>query len=40
MYRFTNDYSEGAHPSILEAMTATNLEGNFGYGCDLSLIHI
>ena len=34
MHRFTNDYSEGAHPSILEAMTATNLEGNFGYGCD------
>ena len=34
MYRFTNDYSEGAHPSFLEAMTATNLEGNFGYGCD------
>ena len=34
MYRFTNDYSEGTHPSILEAMTATNLEGNFGYGCD------
>ena len=34
MYRFTNDYSEGAHPSILEAMTATNLDGNFGYGCD------
>ena len=34
MYRFTNDYSEGAHPSILEAMTATNLEGNLGYGCD------
>lgn len=34
MYRFTNDYSEGAHPFILEAMTATNLEGNFGYGCD------
>ena len=34
MYRFTNDYSEGAHPSILEAMAAVNLEGNFGYGCD------
>ena len=34
MYRFTNDYSEGAHPSILEAMAAANLEGNFGYGCD------
>ena len=34
MYRFTNDYSEGAHPRILEALAATNLEGNFGYGTD------
>ena len=34
MYRFTNDYSEGAHPSILKALADTNLEGNFGYGCD------
>ena len=34
MYRFTNDYSEGAHPSILAALAETNLEGNFGYGCD------
>ena len=39
MYRFTNDYSEGAHPSILEAMTATNLEGNFGYGRDPHCAH-
>lgn len=34
MYRFTNDYSEGAHPSVLNALTETNLEGNFGYGRD------
>ena len=30
MIRFTNDYSEGAHPRILEALAATNTEGNFG----------
>ena len=30
MYRFTNDYSEGAHPRSLDAMVRTNLEGNFG----------
>ena len=34
MYRFTNDYSEGAHPRILEALARTNLEGNFGYSTD------
>ena len=34
MYRFTNDYSEAAHPDVLAALTATNLEGNFGYGLD------
>ena len=34
MYRFTNEYSEGAHPSVLNALTETNLEGNFGYGRD------
>ena len=34
MYRFTNDYSEGAHPRILDAMVRTNLEGNFGYSTD------
>ena len=34
MYRFTNDYSEGAHPRILEALARTNFEGNFGYSTD------
>ncbi len=34
MYRFTNDYSEGAYPCILDAMVRTNLEGNFGYSRD------
>ncbi|RYL92452.1 low specificity L-threonine aldolase [Sporolactobacillus sp. THM19-2] len=35
MYSFKNDYSEGAHPSILEALTATNLEQSEGYGEDV-----
>ncbi len=34
MIRFTNDYSEGCHPSILEALAATNTEGNPGYSTD------
>ena len=34
MYRFTNDYSEGCHPRILEAIARVNLEGNFGYSKD------
>lgn len=34
MIRFTNDYGEGCHPSILQAMIATNTEGNPGYGMD------
>lgn len=34
MYRFTNDYSEGAHPRILEMMMKTNLKQNTGYGLD------
>lgn len=34
MYRFTNDYSEAAHPAILQAIAETSCEGNFGYGCD------
>lgn len=34
MIRFTNDYSEGCHPAILAALSAANLEGNFGYGTD------
>ena len=30
MIRFTNDYGEGCHPAILEAMAAANTEGNPG----------
>ena len=35
MYSFTNDYSEGAHPKVLELMLGTNLEQNSGYGKDI-----
>ena len=34
MYSFNNDYSEGAHPKILEAMINANLTQNTGYGLD------
>ncbi len=34
-YSFLNDYSEGAHPRILEALVATNLEQAKGYGGDV-----
>lgn len=34
MLMFRNDYSYGAHPRVLEALCATNLEGNIGYGGD------
>lgn len=34
MYDFRNDYSEGALPEVLAALSATNLEGNIGYGAD------
>lgn len=34
MFRFRNDYSQGAHPRVLEAIAACNLEGNDGYGTD------
>lgn len=33
-YSFRNDYSEGAHPSILKALIETNLEQLDGYGED------
>ena len=33
-HRFTNDYSEGAHPRILEALMNTNLTQHTGYGMD------
>lgn len=34
MYSFRNDYSEGAHPKVLRALTETNLEQTCGYGLD------
>ncbi len=34
MYSFVNDYSEGAHPKVLEHLVKFNLEGNIGYGLD------
>ena len=33
-HKFTNDYSEGAHPRILEALISANLSQNSGYGLD------
>ena len=34
MIHFRNDYSAGAHPAVLAALTETNLELTAGYGCD------
>ncbi len=34
MYSFKNDYSEGAHPSLLSALIESNLEQAAGYGED------
>ena len=34
MYSFTNDYSEGAHSRILNALVETNLEQTGGYSTD------
>ena len=34
MYSFINDYSEGAHEKIIEAMVRTNREQTCGYGLD------
>jgi len=33
-YSFTNDYSEGAHPKIIEALKRTNLQQQSGYSED------
>lgn len=33
-YSFKNDYSEGAHPAILQRLIDTNLEQTIGYGED------
>lgn len=34
MIHFNCDYSEGAHPKLLQALVETNLEQTFGYGED------
>ena len=34
MLSFRNDYSEGAHPKIMQALMQTNLDCTVGYGCD------
>lgn len=34
MYSFRNDYSEGAHPQVLQALVDTNLIQTCGYGMD------
>ena len=34
VYQFLNDYSEGAHPAILELLASTNLDQEIGYGED------
>lgn len=34
MLYFMNDYSEGAHPRIIDALTKTNMEQHVGYGLD------
>ncbi|MEG0688446.1 MAG: aminotransferase class I/II-fold pyridoxal phosphate-dependent enzyme [Hungatella sp.] len=39
MYSFTNDYSEGAHPRILDAMLHTNLAQQGGYSLDAHTTH-
>ena len=34
MHSFRDDYSETAHPRILQALQSGNLEQDEGYGCD------
>lgn len=34
MFSFKNDYSEGAHPNVLEALLRNNLQQEEGYGVD------
>ena len=39
MIFFNNDYSEGCHPKILEALAKTNMEQTSGYGMDPHCAH-
>ena len=34
-FSFKNDYSEGCHPKILEALSQYNLDQQNGYGLDI-----
>lgn len=34
MIYFNNDYAEGCHPKVLEALIKTNMEQAPGYGTD------
>ena len=34
MILFTSDYTEGAHPRIIEKLAETNMEQTVGYGED------
>lgn len=40
MYSFRNDYSEGAHQKVLDALCRHNLEQNTGYGLDTHTAHV
>jgi threonine aldolase len=39
MYSFMNDYSEGAHPKILEALSKASREQSEAYGKDIHSLH-
>jgi threonine aldolase len=39
MYSFMNDYSEGAHPKILEALSKASHEQSEAYGKDIHSLH-
>ena len=39
MISFRSDYSQGAHPRVLEALFKTNLEHTDGYGIDAHCEH-
>ena len=39
MIYFRSDYSQGAHPKVLEALMKTNLEHTDGYGLDMHCEH-
>lgn len=39
MLYFLSDYSQGAHPKVMEALMRTNLEHSDGYGMDPHCVH-